>query len=427
MLFVVLTTGLLTLVLQACSGGVDEPIAGPAASGDSASVSTAAPTTPSSGDVATSPTFGAAVASTTSAVPFWERTPALPAEPFSYHTDLPGHFRNPGPNGVSVVDFDSTPADNPVTDAGAALGRVLFYDVNLSRTRMISCASCHVQQHAFTDPVMPSLGVAGVTRRNSMSLSNVTFNGSGRVLWDEEAATVEEQVLLPFEDPIEMGLTKPEVAKRVGEIDYYEPLLIDAFGSPEASIDRVADALAQFVRSMVSVDAPYDRARAGVDSPVEPFPEFTDSENLGKRLFFSDVASGGGNCSACHVSEAQITSPGGLKNNGIDATSTSDLGGFEISGDRADLGAFRVPSLRNIEVSGPYMHDGRFFSLEEVVEHYSSNVQPHSNLSGELRTSDGQPARPDFTPEEKAALVDFLETLTDESFLTDDRFRSPFK
>lgn len=364
---------------------------------------------------------------TTSAVPFWARVPSLPESPFAYDPELPDHFLMTSGRGPSVIDLDSTPADNVITDAGAALGRVLFYDVNLSRSRMISCASCHVQQHAFTDPLMPSRGVAGVTRRNSMSLSNAAFNRSGRFLWDEAASTLEEQVIKPLSDPVEMGLTNDEVSRRVGELDYYEPLLVNAFGDADATIDRVAAALAQFIRSMVSAEAPYDEGRALVERPTEPFPNFSESENRGKALFFGDVASGGGSCSACHVGDAQLNRPDGLRNNGIDARSTTDFGGFEITGDPTQRGAFRVPSLRNIEVSGPYMHDGRFFSLEEVVEHYNSGIQPHPNLADELRNADGTPIRMGFTADEKAALVDFLETLTDEAFLTDDRFRSPFR
>lgn len=355
---------------------------------------------------------------------FFDREPVLPANTFDYEHVLPPHFDD-----VAVVE--SSPVDNPVTDEGATLGRVLFYDVNLSRNRTVRCASCHVQVNGFADPLTLSQGVDGFrTRRNSMSLANAAFNPSGRYLWDEAAETLEAQVLLPFEDQLEMDLPLPGVIARIEERDYYEPLFVSAFGDATVTSERISAALAQFVRAMISADSAYDVGRAGVASPLEPFANFTEEENRGKELFFSDRRSGGAGCSGCHQGEAQINGRR-LENNGIDPPTAirqaADLGGFEVSGDLAQLGSFRVPSLRNVEVTGPYMHDGRFTSLEAVIDHYSEGLQPHENLSPQLRGGAGQPIDTPFTTEQKNDLRAFLATLTDDSFLTDERFSEPFR
>ncbi|MCP5027850.1 MAG: c-type cytochrome [Actinomycetia bacterium] len=366
---------------------------------------------------------------TTAAVPFHRRAPDLPDVPFEYGTELPAHFLAAAPNELgrlAVADHNSTPADNPLTDDGATLGRVLFYDVNFSRGRSVSCGSCHLQSSSFTDSTRFSLGVDGFTRRNSMSLANAAFNISGRYFWDERAATLEEQVVQPFADPTEMALTLDEVAIRAAAMAYYPALFEAAFGDPEVTGDRIGRALAQFVRSMISVNSSYDEGRARVDSGLEPFPTFTDEENRGKTLFTTFRADGGAGCAACHTSEAQLAGQAGPQNNGLDALSLTDLGVFETTGDPAHLGAFRVPSLRNVEVTAPYMHDSRFRTLDEVIDHYNEGVQPHQNLAGSLQDPEGGPQRLGLSEADQAALVAFLETLTDRTFLTDERFRNPF-
>ena len=366
---------------------------------------------------------GAPSGDTTSTTAFFERIPTLPDEPFDYTEPLPAHF-------ADAAAFDSSPEDNPVTDTGATLGRVLFHDVNLSRNRTVRCASCHVQVHSFTDPLTLSQGLNGFrTRRNSMSLANAAFNPSGRYLWDEDAATLEQQVLMPFEDQLEMDLPVEAVVARIEERPFYGPLFTDAFGDPAVTPERVSFALAQFIRSMVSAESRYDEGRAQVASPEAEFPNFTEEENRGKTFFLTARAAGGGGCASCHATDAHIST--GLENNGIDPPTAQsqvmDLGAFEPTGDPSLVGAFRVPSLRNVEVTGPYMHDGRLDSLELVIEHYSRGVQPHENLSPELRGPDGQPFTEPFTNAEADALLAFLKTLTDESFLADERFAEPFR
>lgn len=357
----------------------------------------------------------------------FERTPVLPEDLLDYSNELPEHV-------TVLAPLDDTPSDNPGTDAGATLGRVLFYDVNLSSTRSLACASCHLQSNSFTDRTPQSLGNFGqTTRRNSMSLANLAFNANGRFFWDERAGSLEAQAVDPFSDSIELAIPPEEVVERVLSLPYYKPIFIGAFGTGAYStdgvtMDRVAQALAQFMRAMVSVDAPYDEGRSQVASPLEAFPNFSEQENLGKLLFMTSAASGGGGCSGCHTTDLFLTPPTNGGTNGLEDGSLSlDLGVFEITRDRANLGSFRVSSLRNIEVTGPYMHDGRLRTLRDVVDHYSDNIAPHPNLGALLQDADGGPIVFSFTEEEKTALVAFLETLTDNDFLDDPRFSDPFR
>lgn len=260
-----------------------------------------------------------------------------------------------------------------------------------------------------------------------MSLINAIWYGRGRFFWDERAATLEEQVLEPFQDPVEMGMSLEEVLSTISEQSYYPALFTNAFGTPEVTTERVAQAIAQFVRSIVSVSSKYDLARQDVRTQIDNFPQFTLSENNGKRLFFVPVEDGGGGCAGCHSTEAFINPDNGTTNNGLDATSTDDLGVYETFAQPMFLGAFKVPSLKNIELTAPYMHDGRFATLEEVVEHYNSGVQNHPNLAVALRdNATGQPKRLNFTDQQKTDLINFLKTLTDQEISTDIKFSDPF-
>jgi cytochrome c peroxidase len=362
--------------------------------------------------------------------------PTLPDTPHDYSVELPAHYLVPpvdrGPASVAAVEHDTMPASNQVTNEGAALGRVLFYDTRLSANGTTSCASCHVQELGFGDSERLSIGFDGErTHRHSMSLTNARFYAGGKFFWDERADTLEEQVLMPFQDPIEMGLTLPELERLVSEQPYYDELFVAAFGDQTVTSDRIARALAQFVRSMVSVDSPYDRARANATSVLEDFPEFTDDQNLGKRLFFAPP--GRFPCAGCHASDAFMgVAPGrndtGATNNGINSGFfDDDLGLGGITGSPEDEGRFKVPSLRNVAVTAPYMHDGRFDTLGQVVRHYSDRIEFNPNLDPALQDDFGSPLRYDFSPREVAAMVAFLETLTDEQFLTDEKFSDPFQ
>jgi len=368
----------------------------------------------------------------------------LPLDYFNYaNIELPSHLANnefPAQFQFQALsEYDNTPIDNSITDEGATLGRVLFYDKKLSANGTISCASCHQADHGFSDPNILSEGFeGGLTRRHSMGIVNARFYADGRFFWDERAETLEDQVLMPFQDDVEMGLTLQELINIVGEQSYYPFLFADAFGDEDITSDRISKALAQFIRSMVSTTSKYDQARSEVQSPIANFPDFTELENQGKRLFYlpRELTNGvNGNCVGCHQTEAFVgpfpSNPGPLTSfattNGLDATSTSDLGVFETTGNNRDIGVFKVPSLKNIAIRPPYMHDGRFATLEEVIEHYSSGIQNHPSLISPLVNSNGEAGQFNFTQDEKEALVAFLETLTDIAMLEDEKYSNPFK
>jgi cytochrome c peroxidase len=204
-------------------------------------------------------------------------------------------------------------------------------------------------------------------------------------------------------------------------------LFKDAFGDAAVTSDRIADALAQFVRSIVSYRSKYDTGRAMVNGPGANFPNFTAEENLGKQLFILPVPNGGGACFGCHTTEAFVSANPGPQNNGLDAVSTTDLGAFEaFPGIPIFQGRFKTSSLRNISLTAPYMHDGRFATLEEVVEHYNSGIQAHPTLSPALTDANGNPVRLNFSDAQKKALVAFLHTLTDETVATEEKWGNPF-
>jgi cytochrome c peroxidase len=329
--------------------------------------------------------------------------PILPNEPYDYNLDvLPDHFHS-----GALQFFEFIPSSNPVTNEGAALGRVLFYDKQLSENGSISCASCHHQALAFSDGLTFSEGLNGEqTTRNSMALFNKQFER--RMFWDMAANTLENQVLQPIENPIEMDLSLEEMRQRIEERDFYPPLFEAAFGDPEVTDERVSRALAQFVRSIVSYRSKYDE---GVASD---FANFTESELNGKALFYN----GETRCNQCHLtSNFYGPSP---ENNGLDVTYADDgLGN----------GMFKIPSLRNIALTAPYMHDGRFSTLEEVMHHYNGNVQQHPNLSDQLTEgfeTGGTPIQPNLTEQDVADMIAFLHTLTDYEMLTDPKWSDPF-
>lgn len=360
-------------------------------------------------------------------------TPTLPAVRYNYaNITLPQHLLVNVLGGIdqaSAISSDNTPTSNPTTDAGATLGRVLFYDKNLSQNSTVSCGSCHQQAAGFSDPAKLSAGfLGGKTRRHSMSLANARFYKRGRFFWDERAATLEEQVLMPFQDAVEMGMTLQQVTDRINEQPYYQQLFVDAFGpTATASSTNVSKALAQFIRSMVSTTSKYDEGRPTVPQPTRNFANFTTSENNGKRLFFLPVANGGLGCVGCHASEAFINPVLGPTSNGIDAVSTTDFGVFEATPLARFSGTFKVPSLKNIAATAPYMHDGRFATLAEVINHYSNGVQNHPNLGIALKDSRGNPVRFNLTQTQKNDLLAFLNTLTDTKMLTDPKFSDPFQ
>lgn len=319
-----------------------------------------------------------------------------------------------------ILAQDNMPATNVTTDLGATLGRVLFYDKRLSTNRTISCSSCHQREHGFADNRQFSVGFnGGLTARNSMGLNNSRWYQRRHFFWDERANVLEDQVLMPIQSSVEMGMTLDALTNRLSFEPYYTNLFTAAFGTPAITSGRISLALAQFVRSIVSTRAKYD---FGV---TNGFRNFTPQENLGRQIFLGQV--GNATCAACHGTDNFVPGPA-INNNGLEFPFVDQgLGG--ITGLATDNGKFKVPSLRNIELTAPYMHDGRFSTLEQVVEFYNSGVVDNPNLSTPLRNPPGQPPgarRLNLTDTQKAALVAFLKTLTDTSVTTDEKFSDPF-
>ena len=352
--------------------------------------------------------------------------PMLPSTLFDYMAVHRPSYLKEG----QLDELDNTPADNPISDHGATLGRVLFYDRQLSRNNTVACGSCHLQRTGFADPRRVSEGFAGgQTTRNAMSLANLRYSNilghRPGFFWDERAATLEAQVLMPIQDKLEMGMTLPELEERLSAIPYYPPLFAAAFGSNQVTSDRVAKSVAQFMRSMVSMNSKFDRASATREG-------FSEQEKLGRSLFLNGadgIAEHG--CAHCHVPPTF----GMMKslNNGLDMKYLdAGLGALDRPSNDpftpSNDGKFKAPSIRNIELSAPYMHDGRFKTLEAVVEHYSSRVHPHLNLglAFEQQQGDTPTVGFRFTDKQKSALVAFLKTLTDRQFVTDRRFSDPF-
>jgi cytochrome c peroxidase len=248
-----------------------------------------------------------------------------------------------------------------------------------------------------------------------MSLVELRYYPRGRFFWDERARTLEEAVLVPIRSKLEMGQDLTRLMAVLARDKHYPGLFEKAFGDDKITPERTAKALAQFLRSMVSYRSRYDDGRAKVSSVRDDFGNFTVQENRGKALFINS-------CASCHLpgQDAHFVTIA-PKNNGLDADhKTTDGGVGDITLGARQLGLFKTPSLRNVERTAPYMHDGRFDTLEKVIDHYSKEVKPHPNLDPRLR-------RLNFTDSEKAALVAFLKTLTDQKFLTDPKFSDPFR
>jgi cytochrome c peroxidase len=366
--------------------------------------------------------------------------PQLPATTLSYAVKLPASFQTP-----VIHSFDDTPADDPTTDAGATLGRVLFYDRRLSVNGKVACASCHLQAHGFSDSRAKSLGFDGrETARHAMPVLDTRFYRRGKFFWDERAASLEEQVLAPIQNEVEMGMKLDTLESRLAKTGYYAPLFEAAFGDDGVTSERIARALAQFLRSMVSYQSRWDAALAQVDSIEGDLPGFSAAENRGKQIFFGQHdKSARGLCGTCHLMANELAFfPQGLPrppvpnaavfymvapaNNGL--IDDADEGVGAITGVATDKGKFKSPSLRNVALRPPYMHDGRFATLAEVVEHYNSGIAAHPNLDPALRQGvpNGPPMKLGLSEEDKAALIAFLGTLTDDTLATDARLSDPF-
>lgn len=349
-------------------------------------------------------------------------TDPIPPDPGEEGKDLTHIAYNPQPYQLQLPPAFprmNIPEDNPLTIDGVRLGRFLFYDPILSIDSTISCSSCHFPAANFSDNRALSIGVDGrKTKRSSMSLLNVGLHNRG-LFWDGRVMTLEEQAALPIEDPNEMNNTWEEVIKRLSNHDLYPELFRKAFGvknSKEISKDLATKAIAQFERIMVSSgNSKFDRVERGLDI-------YSDVELLGRDLFFDDNQEvPDAECNHCH--SLPLITANDYFNNGLDEavklTDFKDLGRGAITGILADNGRFRTTTLRNIRHSGPYMHDGRFQTLEEVVEFYNTGGKNAPNKDPLLRPLG-------LTDHQKKALIAFIETMEDVDFLNNPDLQNPF-
>jgi len=324
------------------------------------------------------------------------------------------------------------PEDNPMTVEGIELGRKLFYETRLSRDATISCASCHQQSKAFTDGEMVGIGIDGLKGdRSTMSIVNLLWSNQN-MFWDGRAGSIEEQVLQPISNPKEMDLSIVEAVKRLNHIDAYRKEFKMAFGTRKIREEHVAKALAQFIRSLVSQDSKYDKFLNGE-------LQLAENELAGMQSFFThpdpSVELRGSNCGDCHrnfLTDGFKDAYEGFTNNGINDEEHLEEGLYEVTGNPLDRGKFKVPSLRNIALTAPYMHDGRFGTLEEVLDHYNEHIQESTTLdllissaSNDKRNSD-DPIALKLTEEEKNNIIAFMHTLTDSTFITNEEYANPF-
>lgn len=323
-----------------------------------------------------------------------------------------------------TVDFNNIPEDNPITNKGAQLGRVLFYDVKLSMNNTISCSSCHKQDVGFSDEAQFSTGFeGGLTGVHSMRLLNAQFFEPGQFFWDKRAETLEDQIIGPIQDHIEMGFTEENgglnaLVEKLEIVPYYPILFKEAFGDKNITVERLQKSVAQFIRSMVSTNSKFDEGFSQAFNPLQegngvinPFPNFTGAENRGKLLFMTRPFPNAPFCAGCHRPPT------------FALTSTA-LGNGLFEGQET---VFKSPSLKSIALEQNFMHDGQFSTLEEVIEHYNSGVQTGPATDPFLLDINGQPHQLGFSEQEKADLVAFLQTLTDNTIAQDEKFADPFK
>ena len=347
-------------------------------------------------------------------------------------------------NNLSNYAFQSTPAyitkdntvGNPISNEGATLGRVLFYDKNLSSDNTVSCSTCHQQINAFSDIDIASTGVNGQTGRHSMRLINTRFSNEAKFFWDERANTLEEQTTMPIQDHNEMGFSGADgddnfddLITKLNDIEYYPELFGFTFGDNTITEQRIQIALAQFIRSIQSFDSKYDTGRTTVANDQTPFSNFTTEENSGKQLFLtpptfdgSGVRTGGGvGCAGCHAAPEFDIDPNSLNNGFIGVLNTTGT----------DLTVTRAPSLRDIfktdgTLNGGLMHTS-ISNINSVIEHYNqmSPGSDNTQLDPRLKPA-GNLQNLNMTVTEKSNLVSFLKTLSGTDVYTNEKWADPF-
>ncbi len=327
-----------------------------------------------------------------------------------YELQVPSHFPDM-----------PVPADNPMTVEGVELGRKLFWEKKLSGDNTQSCGSCHSPQAAFSDPAQFSEGIDGIVgNRNAMALINLGWDDF--FFWDGRAKSLEELVLEPVENPIEMHEDWSNAMAELSQDSEYRNMFFKAFGEEGMNKYTAAKAVAQFIRTMISGNSNFDiiyKKQNGLPTtPEEDAIYGTLGNAVGGYDLFQSL--NGADCFHCHSGPLMRVQK--FSNNGLDAVFT-DLGRAEVTGDMGDAGKFKVPTLRNIALSAPYMHDGRFQNLDEVLDHYSHNIQISPTIDPLIEfASQGGVQLDQF---EKDLVKEFLLTLTDESFINNPDFQDP--
>lgn len=308
---------------------------------------------------------------------------------------------------------------NVLTDKGATLGRVLFNDRRLSFNDTKSCASCHAQANGFADTAQFSTGFGGssFTTAHAMRLANVRFYQSASMFWDKRAATLEAQATQPIQNAIEMGFDSTHggfaaLIAKMQALPYYPELFTLAFGDSAITEARVQNALAQYQRAFISSSSKWDTGYAAVYSATapnknlnQPLANLTATEERGRALFISPLGAGGKGCAACHVPPTFALNANS-RSNGLDAGETV---------------IFKSPSLKNVGLQGRFMHDGRFSTLTQVINHYATGIQAGTARDNRLPIG-GIP----MTAQDQLDLIAFLNTLTDTALASDVRFTNPF-
>ncbi len=319
-----------------------------------------------------------------------------------YVFDLPSYF-------PSIPE----PADNKTTVKGVELGRWLFFEKKLSRDNTISCGSCHFQENGFSDPNRFSVGVDGIPgTRNAMAIINLAYRTNG-LFWDGRATSLEEQAIEPIPNPIEMHQSWTAALNKLRDDEKYHGLFRSAFGDTAITVDRATKAIAQFERTVISGNSKFDQFLRG-EASLDP------AEIRGFDTFENEIS----DCFHCHGAYAtafQFTD-NVFHNTGLDSVFTDEKGLYEVTGNPEDIGKFHTPTLRNIEFTGPYMHDGRFQTLEEVIEFYNMGGHPSPTLDPLMKAAG---VGRNWTQQQKDDLIAFLKTLSDPEFLNNPEYSDP--
>ena len=333
-----------------------------------------------------------------------EVMPPIPA-PIPYQLNIPPLF-------AQYINPPVLPADNPLTVQGVQLGKRLFFERLLSADGTQSCATCHSPQLAFSQNTTFSTGIDGIQgTRNSMALFNMAWNWDEKFFWDGRAIGVENQAFEPVVNPIEMHNTWQNAVSTLQNHPQYPRMFMEAFGTSRIDSNLVVKAIAQFERTLISGNSRFDQYLNGQIS-------LTPQEIDGFNVFMTETR---GDCFHCHGSASNpLWTDNLFHNNGLDAT-FSDNGLGDVTGNAADNGKFKTPSLRNLAYTAPYMHDGRFATLDEVINHYSEGLQNSSTISPLLKYI-GQ-GGVQLTASDKASLKAFLLSLSDSSFVNKPAFR----